>query len=235
VLAGLSAEMHAPVKTLLSAANALREELSDERAQTRAADMAGIAAFLLEFVNDLSSLASLESGRLEINSSPLDLPTLLASLHDDVAKHLQDLQVTMDVLAFADLPLLLADEHLVRRMALNLIANALSGIEHGGRITLAAFRLPDGGLGLRVSHSGLGLSEAELEHVLEDFVAGRHDRINAEKPAGISLTIVRALAELHGGSLSIGRRMGVGAYATVHFPPERLMPRRALVRLIEAA
>jgi signal transduction histidine kinase len=46
---------------------------------------------------------------------------------------------------------------------------------------------------------------------------------------------VRGFAELHGGSLSVGRRMGVGAYATVHFPPERLIPKRPLVRLIEAA
>jgi signal transduction histidine kinase len=237
-LVGLGDDMRIPVNSLLSASEALREELQDgpnERAQLQAHEIATGAAQLLDFADDLADLARLETGTLVVNSQRLDVPALLASVHEAVAPRLRDLQITMDVLAFADLPFLLADAHVVRRMAINLIANAMRGTEPGGRVSLAAFRLPDGGLGLRVSNSGLGLSESELEHVLESFVSGRLDRVSGEKPAGLALMIVRELAQLQGGSLSLGRRVGVGAYATVHFPPERLVAKRALVRLIEAA
>ena len=237
-LANLSDDMREPVNSLLGCADVMRETFAgsaDERVSQQIQEIGVSAAQLQDFADDLADLSKLEAGTLAINSSRLDLPGLLASVHEALAPRLRDLQIEMGVLAASDVPFLLADEHVVRRMALNLIANAMRGTEAGGRITLAASRLPDGGLGLRVSSSGLGLSESELEHVLESFVSGNLERIGSEKPTGLSLMIVRQLAELQGGSLSLGRRVGVGSYATVHFPPERLVPKRPLIRIIEAA
>src|SRR5262249_28478490 len=126
-------------------------------------------------------------------------------------------------------------ERLVQRMVMNLVANAVRETPPGGRITITAQRLPDGGLGLRVSSSGAGLSEADLERVYASLLSRRPEPLSAETQASMSIRIAKALAERHGGTLSIRTRLGAGMQATLNFPPERVISARPLMYLTDAA
>ena len=78
-------------------------------------------------------------------------------------------------------------------------------------------REPTGGLALSVETPGLGFGHPDAEIALA----------RAEGPGGASaltLPLVKALAERHGGRMSVGQAPGRGSVATLHFPPGRTIP-----------
>ncbi len=107
----------------------------------------------------------------------------------------------------------------MRQIALNLISNALKFTPKGGSVTLNAFEAPEGapaGAWLAVSDTGAGMSVEELRRLSRAFEQGQAGK--AQKGAGLGLSVVRAFAELHGGSMAIESRLGEGTAVTIRLP-----------------
>src|SRR3546814_7098230 len=83
-------------------------------------------------------------------------------------------RLSMKVQAGADLPLLWADERLIRQILLNLVGNAIKFTPAGGRIVIRVEVAETGGMLLSVQDNGIGMSEADLERALIPF--GQADR-----------------------------------------------------------
>jgi signal transduction histidine kinase len=234
----LDAEARGPLATLRGLTAALKEDssgnLSDGRYRDYAAEVHSYCVQFQDFAEDIVDLARIDNDALTLKTSCLDLSQVLNEVTRDCAVRLHDSQIALEVITFSELPKLLADERLVRRMVVTLVAAALRQTAPGGQITITVPRLPDGGLGLRVSSTGSGLSEADLERVYESLVSGTTEQLADEK-SGLGMMIVKGLIERHGGSLSIRNRLGVGRQATINFPPERLISNGPLLRFIDAA
>jgi signal transduction histidine kinase len=239
LLGGLDADARVELAAMLDLTEALKDELATGGSAARAAQYAAeIHAHCLDlhdFSEDIADLGRIESGALKMSPTNIDLQKLLSAVAQECTARRGDLQIALDVITFPGLPGLLGDDRLVRRMVMRLLANAVRETLPGGRVTITALRLPDGGLGLRVSSSGTGLSEDDLERVYDALIAGEPGRLTAEGQGGLGVVVVKALIERHGGSLSIRTRLGAGTQATLNFPPERLISGRPLVRLIDAA
>lgn len=74
----------------------------------------------------------------------------------------------------------------------------------------------DGGVWITVSDTGQGMTEEELRRLSRAFEQG--DAGKRQKGAGLGLSVVRALAELHGGRLTLHSRPGEGSTIAVFFP-----------------
>jgi signal transduction histidine kinase len=79
----------------------------------------------------------------------------------------------------------------------------------------------DGWLAIRVTDNGIGIAESDLPTALATF--GQVDSVlsRQHQGTGLGLPLVRSLAELHGGSLELESRPGVGTEATIRLPSER--------------
>jgi len=103
-------------------------------------------------------------------------------------------------------------------MALDeLVENAVRHTGHGDRIVLSASRRGDA-ITIAVADTGSGIPSASRDRVFERFyrVDGDHNRRNGG--AGLGLSLVRAVAEAHGGRAAVAANPGGGTVFTVELP-----------------
>lgn len=148
--------------------------------------------------NSILAIARMESGATSARFEQVDLGALVrdvAELYQPVAEERQ-LALTHDE---GDGVVVQGDPSLLFQALGNLVDNAIKYAPDGGHVTLAAERMSDGRARLVVSDDGPGIPEEERARVLERFV--RLDQSRRAPGTGLGLSLVRAVAQLHGAEL----------------------------------
>jgi hypothetical protein len=121
------------------------------------------------------------------------------------------------------------DPVLLAQALSNLIDNALKFAPDGGLIAVAVQRCPEGGVRIAVRDNGPGIRDCEKTKVLERFYRG--DASRGTPGVGLGLSVVQAVAKLHGGALELSDR-DPGLEVLLTLPPQAA---RAPARLPAAA
>jgi two-component system heavy metal sensor histidine kinase CusS len=111
-----------------------------------------------------------------------------------------------------------ADPLLLRQALSNLLANALRYTPRGGSIRLQAQDQGDA-VAISVTDSGCGIAQEHLPFLFDRFYRADAARSSAES-TGLGLAVVRSIAELHGGSVTVHSTVGQGATFTLSIPKE---------------
>jgi signal transduction histidine kinase len=139
----------------------------------------------------------------------------------DIATHVLDqcaadgLTVRRD-LAPAPVP---GDPILLERLAQNLVENAVRHNEPGGWLAVRTGAEADR-VTLTVTNTGPVIAPADLDTIFEPFRRLAGDRVRSDRGFGLGLSIVRAVANAHGGAVTALPRTGGGLEVTVHLPTE---------------
>ena len=171
---------------------------------------------LLKLVNALLDFSRLEAGRLEPRFVPMDLGSLTAELtgmfQSAVTK--ADLRLVIDCPPLSE-PVF-ADRDMWEKIVPNLVSNAFK-FTFAGQITVRVREHPTTVV-LEVADTGIGISESELPKIFDRFhrVPGTTGR--TYEGTGIGLSLVRELAELHGGRVSVESTVGEGTTFRVEIP-----------------
>ena len=128
------------------------------------------------------------------------------------------------------LPSVEIDQEAMTRVLDNLVMNAIRHAAEGGSLDVAAIHRPGQGRRVRaigarrrgvvelsVADRGPGLTASDRRQVFEPFYRGRRAR-ERSKGTGLGLAVVRAVAEAHGGGVSVAAREGGGSVFTVRLP-----------------
>jgi cell cycle sensor histidine kinase DivJ len=102
-------------------------------------------------------------------------------------------------------------------MLLNLIANAIKFTDPGGVVRVSA-REAQGHIELSVADNGIGIAKQDLPKLGDPFVQANNAYGRAGHGTGLGLSVVSALAELHGGRLMLESTLGQGTTATIILP-----------------
>lgn len=223
-LARIAHEFRSPLTAVLGFAeflSATADELPPDRLRTYLADLATAADRMRVLADDLFAIGEGGAG-LRIAETPLDdvLTAALRLAEPTAARK----GVRLEPPSVTGLTAL-ADGHALGRAVKNLLDNA---IRHGGGVVSVALcdGGQEGGATIAVADTGPGLSTADLERALQPY--GRPERQQPSASAdGPGLQIVRAIAEAHGGRLSIDTAPGQGFIAHLHLPPARVFRREA--------
>ncbi len=95
-----------------------------------------------------------------------------------------------------------------------LFVNAVEAMPNGGTLRLQITRPAAGDLEIRVSDTGVGIAQGDLEHVFEPFFTTKKEG----KGVGLGLSVVFGIMERHGGSISVESQPGEGTAFTLRFP-----------------
>jgi signal transduction histidine kinase/CheY-like chemotaxis protein len=160
---------------------------------------------LADLVEGLLDFASAEAGKLQADLVATDLPHAIASAIEGLAPLIAGRAVTLEV----DAVWVLADEHLLRRTLVNLLANAIKYSDPGSPVVVRS--MSEGGLvRVEVVDRGVGLAADEAYRVFEPFWrAHRGDK--AKRGTGIGLTLVRDYVRLMGGQVRVQSQLGEGS------------------------
>jgi signal transduction histidine kinase len=183
------------LKTPLTALRVRIESVEDP------AERAKMAASIEDITRSLDDILSL--ARVGRPSDPLertDLSALLAA----VAEEYEDMGEPVELGATERLALPLRATWL-RRALRNLIENA---VRYGGTARVSLIREGDSAL-VRIEDDGPGIPEGEIAAMMEPFARGEASRNRGTGGAGLGLTLARAIAEQHGGTITLRNRAGV--------------------------
>ena len=170
---------------------------------------------LLAVVNNLLDLTRLEQGWRQLDVKPEAPGTLLQAAADSVRPRAQDkgVDITLDVPP--NLPAVAVDAARFGNALGNLLDNALTYTDRGGRITLSASAESDG-VTLVVADTGCGIPPEHLGHVFEKFfrVPGQ----SRGSGTGLGLAIVQEIVTAHGGTISCASQPGAGTTFRLTLP-----------------
>ena len=168
-------------------------------------------------VNDLLSLARLESKEANLQLAEIRLPDFLEEVARDWKKRLAGKNLRLELEVPDNFPTLRADERRLEEVVHNLLDNAVKYSPQNGRILIQA-GAPDQEVVLSVSDEGIGIAAADLPRIFERFY--RADRARSRKLAGtgLGLSIVKHIAQLHGGRVEAESVLGQGTIIRVILP-----------------
>jgi two-component system, cell cycle sensor histidine kinase PleC len=225
-LANMSHELRTPLNAIIGFSEVISREvfgpIENEKYHQYSGDIHASGQHLLALINDILDLSKIEAGQYSIFEEHVDL-----SLVADDCHKLLELRADVNDIAierrFAPaMPLLRADKRAVRQIWLNLLTNAVKFSPAGSRIHMVAEYLSDGSFLVGVHDEGPGIAPEELERVLETFGQGTEGIARPSSGTGLGLTIVKGLAEAHGGAFVLESDVGEGTRAHVTFPAERI-------------
>lgn len=111
-----------------------------------------------------------------------------------------------------------ADPALLRRAVSNLVANALEHTPPGGSVTLSAQPQPGGAAAVAVEDTGCGIAPEHLPHLFDRFYQADPARAGRAEDAGLGLSIVQSIMDLHGGTTHVDSTPGRGTTVTLRLP-----------------
>ena len=226
-LANMSHELRTPLNAILGFSEILQAEMfgphQNGAYKGYAGDIHNSGHYLLGLINDILDISRIEAGRREIQEDPIHLGDPL-----EHAVHLSELNaaqkgVILSLNVENGLPRVVCDERAVQQVAINLTTNAVKFTPKGGRVELGANRLGDGTVRLYVKDNGPGIPADELSHALTAFSRGKLARTKAIDGAGLGLSIVNGIMQLHGGSVEIESKPGQGTTVFCIFPAKRVL------------
>jgi signal transduction histidine kinase len=219
LVATVSHELRTPLTSIIGYLELVRSEeeepLSDEQRH-----FLGIvdrnARRLLDVVGDLLFVAQVEAGKLHLDLEPVDLAALVV----EAAETARPLAVTrgIELDAHAE-PGLVASGDRVRlaQLLANLVSNAIKFTPGGGHVWMRASA--EGRIAvLEVADTGIGIPEEEQGRLFQRFFRTSAASQQAIPGTGLGLVICKAIAEAHGGSISVASEPGRGTTFRVEIP-----------------
>jgi cell cycle sensor histidine kinase DivJ len=221
-VAEVSHELRTPLGHILGFAEILEREMFGpigERNVEYASLIRRSGAYLLDLVNDLLDISKIEAGRYEIEREDFDARALIGEvvrLSSDAARR-KEIELLEEI---PPVPLMVrADQRAITRMLINTLGNALKFTPEGGRVVVSA-RADGKILVLDTADNGPGILAEERERLGEAYERGASGA--RAEGTGLGLSLVRALAHLHGGTLSFHDAPGGGALVRIELPVLKL-------------
>ncbi len=168
---------------------------------------------LLQLINALLDMASIEAGKQELYAEPLDLRGLVDECVESVAPLAADKGLTLEAAVAAELPRVNADRTKVKQILLNLLSNAIK-FTGAGRIGLGVRLEPDA-VHVSVTDTGPGIPEAELPKLFQPYHHRDRSPGKSAGGTGLGLAISKTFVEMHGGRIWVESEEKRGS--TFHF------------------
>ncbi len=220
-LATMSHEIRTPLNAVIGMSDLLLASPMDERHREMIQTIHESGDYLLNLVNDILDISQIETGRLALNPRTFDLHSLLDDVlnlfrHQASIRRL-DLQLNLS----PEVPRwLIGDDLKLRQILFNLLGNACKYTNQGEiRLVVEATRTAPEAVGLlvRVSDTGIGIAEAALPFIFEEFV-GHANPEQTSQSAGLGLAICSRLCQLMAGEITVDSSLGKGSCFSVRLP-----------------
>ncbi len=228
-LANVSHELRSPLASIIGSARTIKRSGSRMPAHEMenfidVIDRQG--GRLLSLVEELLTSSKVDSGRFKVRRVKVEIGPFLDQLVNDMcASQLGEPRKVMIELRSND-PVVWCDDRALNHIVRNLIDNAIKYSEEGTTVHVSAEKTPSEVV-FTFSDEGRGIPEEMMEHIFERFRQLDPSNTRAVGGVGLGLSIVKALVDVHNGSIEVESEVGKGSTFTVRIPqrsPDRDQP-----------
>lgn len=219
-LAMLSHELRNPLAAIVNATRIIRRQGVNERTLSQAQDIIERQGHqMTRLLDDLLDVSRVSQGKIQLRRQQVDVIEVIEDaarvvgplLHQrrlELCRRLPDVPIWVD-----------ADMARLQQVIVNLLTNAAKYSECGGKIFVRATVDGDAMCQIEVADTGVGIPAEMLESLFEPFVQGPVTLARSEGGLGLGLSLVRMLAQLHGGKVTAASPgVGEGSTFTVRWP-----------------
>jgi two-component system, cell cycle sensor histidine kinase PleC len=225
-LATVSHELRTPLNAIIGFSDLLLMQFNGGAAPLKLdeylTDIRSSGRHLLQIINDILDFSKLETGAVNLDEAEFELQPVVEAAVRIARGHSESKAVTLDAAPIGRETVLHGDERKLRQVLLNLISNAVKFTPRGGRVEIMSYAGLAGSWMIAVRDTGVGIGAGDLERVFEPFVQADGNIDRASSGTGLGLPLSRRLVELHGGTLHLESKPGIGTTAIVTLPPERV-------------
>jgi signal transduction histidine kinase len=215
-IANVSYELRTPLNAIIGFAEILTNQYFGELSPRQLDYSRGIldsSHRLLSLINDILDLATIEAGYMTLETTELDIHTLMSSVLSLTRERARKQNLKLDFDCPTDIGSLIGDERRLKQALFNLISNAIKFTPAGGTVRLAARRSGDR-VALIVADTGIGVPREDQARVFEKFERGNPSA--RQSGPGLGLSLVKSFIELHGGTVEMDSRPGAGTTVTCY-------------------
>jgi signal transduction histidine kinase len=216
-VAGVSHELKTPLSVIRSAGENLADGkiVEPEQVKRYGSLVESEGRRLTDLVDQVLQFAGTQSLASKDKMSVVSLAEILDGALADAQPAIRERAIEVDVELPGDLPNIKVDASAVRRAIQNLIDNA---VKYAGDEKWIGLRAGVEGkeVFVRVEDKGPGIDKTDLPHMFEPFYRGQS--VGQIHGSGLGLSLVRQIAEAHGGRVSVKTASGRGSTFTIHLP-----------------
>lgn len=209
----VSFELRLPLTSVVGLAQALAGGIAGAltpRQQAYTEDLARASDAVLALTSDIIDLASIETGLIELEREPVDLPKAIEEATEGLKDRLSDAKIRLAINVSGGLTHIMADPGRLRHILFNLLANALAFSGEGDVVRLSARKTGTGAL--------IEVSDANRNPNLVESTQQGHETAGIERENRLRFSLARALVQLHGGSIAASDDPKGGTLVSVLIP-----------------
>jgi signal transduction histidine kinase len=214
----VSYELRTPLNSMLGFAQMLAEPAFGplaEKQREYVDDILSSGTTLRAIVDDILDLATIDAGSLELKLTPVNVREVIEAARQGVQERLKQNDVKLDIEIDLGVDEVVADARRITQILYNLLSNAIGFSAPGEAVKLACGR--EGPMiAFAVEDRGVGIPEDYQPAVFDRFESRTQG--SRHRGAGLGLSIVKSLAELHGGTVSLTSTPGTGTCVKVLLP-----------------
>jgi len=226
-LANMSHELRTPLNAVIGFSDIMRQRLFGpvpDRYADYAQSIHAAGGHLLDLINDVLDVSRIEAARYDLSIERFDVREVVSAAIALVRVQADDKGVDLAAVLPPDALTVAADRRALKQITLNLLSNAVKFTPSGGAVTVSVEAL-GADLELTVADTGVGVAPEDLARIGRPFeqAGGAEQRAQG---TGLGLSLVRSLAELHQGAMSIDSTPGEGTAVTIRLPVVVATPAR---------
>lgn len=214
--ANVSHELKTPLTSILGYAEIMRDGVARAEDTKRfAAKIYDEASQLMSLIDDIIRLSQLDEKSSLPEKTRVDLKAVVEEVCQRLQPQAQRAEVTLT--CECESAEILGIPKILEEIAQNLVDNAIKYNRHPGSVQISLKKQGETAT-LRVTDTGIGISEEDRPRVFERFYRADRSRSKQIGGTGLGLSIVKHSAETHGASVHLESQLGVGTTVTVAFP-----------------
>jgi two-component system, cell cycle sensor histidine kinase PleC len=221
-LANMSHELRTPLNHIIGFADMMEGgiygPLGNDRYLEYVRDIGESGRYLLDVISDILDMSSLEAGRVRLDRRQVSLTEVIDEAARTFRQTAEERGIAIEIDVTGPLHAL-GDRKAFAQIVGSLFGNAVKFTSEGGRVGVKAKRV-GGSIQLFFEDNGSGISPWELEKLGRPFEQNGAVIENGFKGSGLGFAIARSLAELHGGSIRVRSKLGVGTVVMLSLPVE---------------
>ncbi|MEX2617034.1 MAG: PAS domain S-box protein [Alphaproteobacteria bacterium] len=220
-LANVSHELRTPLNAIIGFSDIMSQSLLGEHDPVRyreySRNIHDSAGQLLKLITDIMDITTIQAGEHPYANETFSFAEIVDECFELTRQQAPNRVVSLKRDIPEDLPPLCADRKAIQRILLNLLSNATRFTPDGGLVTVSV-RLTGDWFDVAITDNGAGIPPEDLPRLTDPFERGQRDPYRSEEGAGLGLTIVQSLVEMHGGKLRIESELGKGTKVSFMLP-----------------
>ena len=224
-LSNMSHDIRTPMNAIIGFTTLAVSNIDDkERVKDYLTKTLASSNHLLSLINDVLDMSRIESGKLHLEETEVNLSDVLHDLKTIVSGqiHAKQLDLYMDAMDVTDEDVY-CDKTRLNQVLLNLLSNAIKFTPAGGMVSVRVRQLagPVHGCGqyeFRIKDNGIGMSPEFAQKIFEPFERERTSTVSKIQGTGLGMAITKNIVDMMGGTIEVQTAQGKGSEFIIRVP-----------------